>query len=63
MLVPCKINRLSDEEIERIAREEFKEDEEEIDDALESLETWISSCPHLATTRKDREFLRFEHYT
>ena len=61
MLVPCKINRLSDAELESFARDEFNEDEGEIDEALASIESWITSCPHLANTRKDREFLRFEY--
>ena len=57
MLMSADINVISDQELDRFAREEFKEDDDEINEALDTIVEWINSCPHLAG-RQDRDFLR-----
>ena len=51
------INVISDQELDRFAREEFQEDDDEINEALDTIVEWINSCPYLAG-RQDRDFLR-----
>ena len=51
------INVISDQELDRFAREEFQEDDDEINEALDTIVEWINSCHHLAG-RQDRDFLR-----
>ena len=58
MLVSGDINILGEQELARVTREEFGEEEEVMDTALGEMEQWIESCPHLAHTRRDREWLR-----
>lgn len=58
MLVSSDINVLGEGELDRITREEFGEEEEAMDKALGEMEEWIASCPHLANTRRDRDWLR-----
>ena len=60
MLVTSNINKLSEEELDRIEREEFQENDDEINEAIDNIEKWIDTCPHLANTRKDRDFLRYK---
>ena len=57
MLMSADINVISDQELDRFAREEFKEDDDEINEALDTIVEWINSCPYLAG-RQDRDFLR-----
>ena len=58
MLIQHTINVYSQETLQEIAREQFNEDEEEMEEAVVSLQEWIGSCPHLANCRTDKEFLR-----
>ena len=58
MLVQTDMHVLGEEELDRITREEFGEEEEAMDSALGEIEEWIESCPHLANTRRDRHWLR-----
>ena len=58
MLIENTVNVFSEETLEQIAREEFQEDEQEMEEAVGGLQEWIVSCPHLANCRTDQEFLR-----
>lgn len=58
MLIENTVNVFSEETLEQIAREEFQEDEQEMEEAVGGLQDWIVSCPHLANCRTDQEFLR-----
>ena len=58
MLIHNTINVYSEDTLRQVAREEFQEDEEEMEEAVGGLLEWIGSCPHLANCRKDKEFLR-----
>ena len=58
MLVSGDINTLGELELDRVTREDFGEEEETMDRALEEMEQWIETCPHLAHTRRDRHWLR-----
>ena len=59
MLVHNTINVYSEQTLQQIAREQFNEDEQEMEEAVRDLQEWIGSCPHLANCRRDKEFLRF----
>ena len=58
MLIQHTINVYSQETLQEIARKQFNEDEEEMEEAVVSLQEWIGSCPHLTNCRTDKEFLR-----
>ena len=58
MLVDSDINVLGEQELARVTREEFGEEEEAMESALTEMEEWIASCPHLVNTRRDRHWLR-----
>ena len=60
MLVKADINVLDEAELARIAKEEFQEDDQEIEEAMSNIQQWILSCPHLAdNVRQDKQFLRY----
>lgn len=52
------INVMGEEELARVTRDEFGEEEEAMESALGEMEEWIASCPHLANTKRDRDWLR-----
>ena len=58
MLIQNTVNVFSQETLEQIAREQFNEDDQEMEVAVRGLQEWIRSCPHLANCRTDKEFLR-----
>ena len=58
MLVTSDIGVMGDQELDRVTREEFGEEEEAMDRALGEMEGWIDSCPHLVNTKRDRDWLR-----
>ena len=58
MLIHNTINVYSEETLQQIAREQFHEDEEEMEEAVRGLQEWIVSCPHLQHGRRDKGFLR-----
>ena len=58
MLVHNTINVYSEQTLQQIAREQFHEDDQEMEVAVRDLQEWIRSCPHLANCRTDKEFLR-----
>ena len=58
MLVDSDIGVMGDEELDRVTREEFGEEEEAMDKALGEMEEWIDSCPHLVNAKRDRQWLR-----
>ena len=58
MIIENTVNVYSEAQIEEVLREEFQEDEGEMEEAVRTLQEWISSCPHLVNCRQDKEFLR-----
>lgn len=58
MLMDSDINVMGEEELARVTRDEFGEEEEAMESALGEMEEWIASCPHLANTKRDRDWLR-----
>ena len=58
MLVDSDIGVMGDQELDRVTREEFGEEEEAMDKALGEMEKWIDSCPHLVNAKRDRHWLR-----
>ena len=58
MLVTNTVNVLADEELEKLAVEEFKEDPDKIAEDIASLQSWIKTQPHMSSVRQDAEFLR-----
>ena len=58
MLIENTVNVYSEETLHQIAREQFSEDEQEMEEAVRGLQDWIVSRPHLANCRADQEFLR-----
>ena len=58
MIIENTINVYSKDQIDQILREEFHEDEGDMEEAVQGLQEWISSCPHLVNSRQDKEFLR-----
>ena len=58
MLIQNTINVYTQETLQQIAREQFNEDEQEMEVTMRGLQEWIRSCPHLANCRTDKEFLR-----
>ena len=58
MLIQNTVNVYTQETLEQIAREQFNEDEQEMEVTVRGLQEWIGSCPHLANCRTDKEFLR-----
>ena len=61
MLVKADINVLDEAELARIAKDEFQEDEQEMEEAVIKIQQWIQTCPHLAdNVRQDKQFLRYD---
>ena len=58
MLVTNTINVLSEEELERDAREVFGETEEGMARDLADIKTWIRDTAHMRNVRQDDSFLR-----
>ena len=59
MLVKADINVLDEAELARIAKDEFQEDDQEMEEAVTNIQKWIQTCPHLAdNVRQDKQFLR-----
>ena len=58
MLMDSDIGVMGDQELDRVTREEFGEEEEAMDKALGEMEKWIDSCPHLVNAKRDRHWLR-----
>lgn len=58
MLMDSDIGVMGDQELDRVTREEFGEEEEAMDKALGEMEKWIDSCPHLVSSKRDRDWLR-----
>ena len=57
-MIENTVNVYSEETLQKIAREQFGEDEQEMEEAVRGLQDWIGSRPHLANCRADKEFLR-----
>ena len=57
-LVDNTINVLSDDELEKLAVEEFKEDPDKLAEEIASLQEWIKTQPHFSSIRQDTQFLR-----
>lgn len=58
-LVEYCINVVSDEELARVAKEDFEEDAEEIDKNVKILKGWINSSPHLRNIKQDEMYLKY----
>ena len=52
------INVVSDEELETIGIDLFKEDEEKIKSDIVDIKEWINTTPHMKNTRQDDQFLK-----
>ena len=57
-LVTNTVNVLSDEELDILAVEEFKEDVDKLEEDIVSLQHWIKTQPHMSSIRQDSQFLR-----
>ena len=57
MRVVNTVNVVDDEELKRVGRELFKEDNEKIESDIQIIKQWLSSAPHMQNTRDDEEFL------
>ena len=58
MRVVNTVNVVDDEELKRVGRELFKEDNEKIDSDIDTIKQWLASAPHMQNTCHDDEFLR-----
>ena len=58
-LVSNNVNQLSDEELYNDSVNVFREDNDKIQEDVESLQRWIQDTGHMKTTRHDEVFLRF----
>ena len=58
MLVSNTINVLSEEDLDRDAREVFGETEERMTRDLADIKTWITDTAHMRNVRQDDSFLR-----
>ena len=55
-LIDNTINVLSDDELEKLAVDEFKEDPDKIAEEVASLQEWIKTQPHFSSIRQDTQF-------
>merc|ERR1712080_147427 len=58
-LVKYSVNVLSQDELAKIAKEEFDEDAEEIHKNVKLIKVWINSTPHLRNIKQDEEYIKY----
>ena len=58
MVVKNTINAASDDKLQTIAREVFKEEPDQIERDIANIREWINTTPHMKNTRQDEQFLK-----